>query len=88
MHLNALGLVRFSRILGQRIPQGYPVAKSNNMLFNSTQFLIFLMCVLALFYVSPLRLRRFVLLGASYLFYMNWIPKFLILLMSLTLVDF
>jgi alginate O-acetyltransferase complex protein AlgI len=33
------------------------------------------------------RFRRIILLAASYFFYMSWIPKFILLLMTLTLID-
>ncbi|HUI82523.1 MAG TPA: MBOAT family O-acyltransferase [Bryobacteraceae bacterium] len=46
------------------------------------------MVVLILFYASPLRLRRFVLLLSSYFFYMAWNPKFIALLLILTAIDY
>jgi D-alanyl-lipoteichoic acid acyltransferase DltB (MBOAT superfamily) len=58
------------------------------MLFNTTGFFLFLAATLALFYASPRRLRRYVLLGASYFFYASWNPKFIALLLVLTAIDY
>jgi len=58
------------------------------MLFNTTEFFIFLAVVLALFYTSPRRLRRYILLAASYFFYACWNPKFIALLLALTAIDY
>lgn len=58
------------------------------MLFNSIQFFVFLAAVLTLFYLSPQQWRRFILLAASYFFYMSWNWKFIPLLLSLTIIDY
>jgi alginate O-acetyltransferase complex protein AlgI len=58
------------------------------MLFNTQEFFFFLGMVLILFYVSPVAFRRIVLLAASYFFYMCWIPKFILLLIALTAIDY
>jgi D-alanyl-lipoteichoic acid acyltransferase DltB (MBOAT superfamily) len=58
------------------------------MLFNTTQFFIFLPVVLALFYTSPHPFRRYILLAASYFFYACWNPKFIALLLTLTAIDY
>ena len=59
------------------------------MLFNTVQFFIFLAVVLAAFYALPWwNARKWLLLGASYYFYASWNPKFLLLLGTLTLVDY
>ena len=58
------------------------------MLFNTTQFFIFLAAVLALFYASPHRFRRYILLAASYFFYACWNPRFIALLLTLTAIDY
>ncbi len=58
------------------------------MLFNTVQFFVFLVVVLILFYASPLFLRRYILLAASYLFYATWNPKFIALLLTLTVIDY
>jgi alginate O-acetyltransferase complex protein AlgI len=58
------------------------------MLFNTTQFFLFLIVVLILFYASPRAWRKFVLLAASYYFYASWNPKFIALLLTLTVIDY
>jgi D-alanyl-lipoteichoic acid acyltransferase DltB (MBOAT superfamily) len=58
------------------------------MLFNTQEFSVFLGIVLFLFYVSPVPIRRIVLLAASYFFYMCWMPKFILLLIALTAIDY
>ena len=58
------------------------------MLFNTPQFFAFLGIVLTLFYASPRSWRRVILLAASYFFYMCWIPKFILLLLALTAIDY
>jgi D-alanyl-lipoteichoic acid acyltransferase DltB (MBOAT superfamily) len=58
------------------------------MLFNTAQFFVFLAVVLALFYGAPLAWRKPILLAASYFFYMSWNAKFVLLLLTLTAIDF
>jgi alginate O-acetyltransferase complex protein AlgI len=58
------------------------------MPFNTVQFFIFLAVVLLLFYASPRGLRKYVLLAASYFFYACWNPKFILLLLTLTAIDY
>jgi alginate O-acetyltransferase complex protein AlgI len=58
------------------------------MLFNTVQFFIFLGVVLVLFYASPRVLRKYILLAASYFFYASWNPKFILLLLTLTVIDY
>ena len=58
------------------------------MLFNTPQFFVFLAVVLIAFYSSPRSWRRIILLAASYFFYMSWIPKFILLLLALTVIDY
>jgi alginate O-acetyltransferase complex protein AlgI len=58
------------------------------MLFNTAQFLVFLAVVLVLFYASPARGRRYLLIAASYFFYGCWNVKFIPLLLSLTAIDY
>jgi D-alanyl-lipoteichoic acid acyltransferase DltB (MBOAT superfamily) len=58
------------------------------MLFNTPQFFLFLAVTLGLFYVSPKSLRRWILLIASYFFYMSWNWRFAPLLLSLTAIDY
>ena len=42
------------------------------MLFNTTQFFLFLAVVLVLFYTAPRPSRKYILLAASYYFYASW----------------
>ena len=58
------------------------------MLFNTIQFFIFLAVVLALFYASPRAWRKYLLLAASYFFYGSWNPRFILLLLTLTAIDY
>jgi alginate O-acetyltransferase complex protein AlgI len=58
------------------------------MLFNTLRFFLFLAVVLLLFYASPARLKKPLLLAASYFFYISFIPKYLFVLLALTLIDY
>jgi len=58
------------------------------MLFNSFQYWIFFLIVAALFYSVPFRIGKFLLLGASYIFYMWWDPRFIVLILTSTVVDY
>ena len=58
------------------------------MLFNTPQFFLFLIVVLFLFYSTPESWRKPILLLASYFFYMSWNPKFVLLLLTLTAIDY
>jgi alginate O-acetyltransferase complex protein AlgI len=58
------------------------------MLFQTPQFFVFLGVVLILFYSTPQKWRKFILLAASYYFYISWIPVFILLLLSLTAIDY
>jgi D-alanyl-lipoteichoic acid acyltransferase DltB (MBOAT superfamily) len=58
------------------------------MLFNTPQFFLFLIVVLFLFYSTPIAWRKAILLAASYFFYMSWNPKFALLLLTLTAIDY
>jgi D-alanyl-lipoteichoic acid acyltransferase DltB (MBOAT superfamily) len=58
------------------------------MLFNTGHFFAFLAVVLALHYASPVPWRRWILLAASYYFYMCWNAKFVTLLLALTAIDY
>jgi D-alanyl-lipoteichoic acid acyltransferase DltB (MBOAT superfamily) len=58
------------------------------MLFNTPQFFLFLAIVLIFFYSAPRSWRKYILLAASYFFYMSFIPKFILLLLSLTAIDY
>jgi len=58
------------------------------MLFNSVQFLVFLVVVLGLYWVLKHRAQNLLLLAASYFFYGAWNWKFLGLILLTTLADF
>lgn len=55
------------------------------MLFNSFQYLLFLPVVVVVYYVLPVRMKSYWLLAASYYFYMNWNPVYVVLLLFCTL---
>ncbi len=58
------------------------------MLFNSFQYWIFFFIVAVLFYSIPFRCGKVVLLLASYVFYMWWDPRFIVLILTSTIVDY
>ena len=57
------------------------------MTFNSLQFAVFLPTVLALYWWRP-KLQNVLLLGASYVFYGFWDPRFLGLILLSTIIDY
>ena len=58
------------------------------MLFNSPEFLVFLVIVYAAYRVLPFRLQNYMLLGASYFFYGWWDWRFVFLMALSTTIDF
>jgi len=58
------------------------------MLFNTVEFFMFLAVVLTAFYAAPGSWRKVILLVSSYFFYMSWNPVFILLLLTLTVIDF
>jgi alginate O-acetyltransferase complex protein AlgI len=58
------------------------------MLFNSFTYLVFLPIVVLLYWLLPERFRTTLLLVASYVFYMNWMPAYGLLILALTLVNY
>ena len=58
------------------------------MVFNSIEFLIFLPFVVALFYVLPQKARWLMLLAASCVFYMWFVPKYIFILLFTIVVDY
>jgi len=58
------------------------------MLFNSFQYWIFFFIVAALFYSVPFRFGKILLLLASYVFYMWWDARFIVLILTSTIVDY
>ena len=58
------------------------------MLFNSLSFAVFLPIVFAVYWILPNKYRWAFLLAASYWFYMSWNPKYVVLILSTTLVSY
>src|SRR6201981_1590828 len=58
------------------------------MLFNSFQYWVFFLVVAILFYSIPFRAGKVLLLCASYVFYMWWDPRFIVLIVTSTVVDY
>lgn len=58
------------------------------MLFNSFTYLVFLPVVVALYWMLPPLARRILLLVASYVFYMHWMPTYGLLILGLSIVNF
>ena len=58
------------------------------MLFNSVHFLIFFPIVWLLYYALPFRFRKYLLLAASYYFYMCWKPEFIVLILASTAANY
>ncbi len=58
------------------------------MLFNSFTYLVFLPIVVGLYWLLPGQYRRGLLLIASYIFYMNWMPAYGLLILALTVVNY
>lgn len=58
------------------------------MLFNSVAYLFFLPATVVLYLAMPVRWRHWLLLAASYLFYMWWRPPYILVIVAMTLVDF
>lgn len=54
------------------------------MLFNSLQYILFLIAVVPLYWLVPRQLKNVLLLVASYAFYMSWIKGYGLLLLGLT----
>lgn len=65
-----------------------PVLYSQDMLFNSLQFILFFIVVVAVYFWLPPRVRWILLLLASYYFYMSWKPEYAVLLLATTLIDY
>ena len=58
------------------------------MVFNSIEFLIFLPVVVALFYLLPHKWRWLMLLAASCVFYMWFVPKYILILLVTIVIDY
>jgi alginate O-acetyltransferase complex protein AlgI len=57
------------------------------MLFNSITYATFLPIVVAIYWLLPQAARAAFLLVASYVFYAAWDPRYLVLIVALTIVD-
>ena len=58
------------------------------MVFNSIEFLVFLPIVVAVFYLLPQKVRWMWLLAASCVFYMWFVPKYILILLVTILIDY
>lgn len=58
------------------------------MLFNTTQYAIFLPLIILVYYILPNKVRYIWLLVVSYYFYMQWNPVYIILLFFCTVLTF
>lgn len=58
------------------------------MLFNSTEFILFFPAVLILYFLVPKKMRVYILLVASYIFYMGWNAKYALLMAFSTVVTY
>jgi alginate O-acetyltransferase complex protein AlgI len=58
------------------------------MLFNSLAFIIFLPCVFIVYWLMPHKFRWVILLISSYYFYMSWDAKYIVLILSTTIISY
>lgn len=58
------------------------------MLFNSLHFLLFLPVVVGLYYALPFRFRWLLIFVASCYFYMAFVPKYILILFLIILIDY
>lgn len=58
------------------------------MLFNSIEFLIFFPIVVLVYFVIPKKIKHLWLLAASYYFYMCWNAKYVLLILSSTVITY
>ena len=58
------------------------------MVFNSIEFAIFLPIVVLLFYLLPQRARWMMLLASSCVFYMWFVPKYILILLITIIIDY
>ncbi len=58
------------------------------MLFNSLAYGIFLPLVFILYWLLPHKFRWMLLLVSSYYFYMSWNPKYVLLILTTTLISY
>ena len=58
------------------------------MIFNSVEFLIFFPVTVLVYFLLPQKVRKYFLLAASCYFYMSFIPKYMLILVFTTVVDY
>lgn len=58
------------------------------MLFNSIDFICYLVITIGMFFSAPLKFRWLILLGCSYFFYGYWNVKYLLLILITTLTTY
>ena len=58
------------------------------MLFNSLHFLFFLPCVVGLYYLLPHKYRWILIFVASCYFYMAFVPKYILILFLIIVIDY
>lgn len=58
------------------------------MLFNSLHFLLFLPIVVGLYYLLPFKFRWVLILFASCYFYMAFVPKYILVLFLIIIIDY
>ncbi len=58
------------------------------MLFNSIEFMIFFPVVTILYFILPHKIRWFLLLASSCLFYMAFVPKYILILGFTIVIDY
>ena len=58
------------------------------MVFNSIEYVIFLPVVVLLFYLLPQKSRWLMLLVASCVFYMWFVPKYILILFATIIIDY
>lgn len=58
------------------------------MLFNTVEFLIFFGIVLVIYWILPEKVKAVWLLAASYYFYMQWNPRYILLILFITTVAY
>lgn len=58
------------------------------MLFNSLQYLVFFPIVVIAYFLLAPKWRTYLLLAASYYFYMSWKPEYVLLILGSTILDY
>ncbi len=58
------------------------------MLFNSLHFLLFLPIVVLLYYTLPTKFRWVLIFFASCYFYMAFVPKYILILFAIIILDY